>query len=415
MKVLVVDDNKNDRLLLLKILTSNNYEVDEAGNGIEALESVKTSKPNLIISDVMMPDMDGFSFIRELKKTEDFKTIPVVFYSAQYVSEKDKELALKLGVSKYIVKPMEPKDIIIEVEKVLKEYKAGTVKHVEPLIEEEVEYLNEYSKRVVLKLEDKVRELEHESAKRKKAEEELIEYRDHLEEMVKERTAQLEATNKELESFSYAVSHDLKAPLRSIDGFSNILLEDCHDKLDEEGKDYLNRVSAASKKMSHLIDSMLTLSRLTRGELNRVDVDLTEFAKCIASDLQESQPDRKVKFVIAKNVTANGDAAMVQAVIGNLFGNAWKFTGKHPTARIEFGVTEKNGKTVYFVKDDGAGFDPKYSDKLFVPFQRLHTDSEFSGMGIGLATVQRIINRHRGNIWGEGEVEKGATFYFTFE
>ena len=233
--------------------------------------------------------------------------------------------------------------------------------------------------------------------------------------VLNEKINELATLNKELESFSYSVSHDLKAPLRSIDGFSHVLLEDYLDKLDDEGKDYLNRVSAASQKMSHLIDAMLILSRLTRGEINRVDVDLTDVVKSTASSLQESQPDRKVEFVIAENVTANGDAAMVNAVIENLLGNAWKFTGKHPTARIEFGVTEKDGKTVYFVKDDGAGFDPKYSDKLFVPFQRLHTESEFPGIGIGLATVQRIIHRHRGHIWAEGEIEKGATAYFTLE
>ena len=258
-------------------------------------------------------------------------------------------------------------------------------------------------------------ELKNDIIKRKKAEEEVLKYRNHLEEMVKERTAQLEATNKELEAFSFSVSHDLKAPLRSLNGFSNILLEDYHDKLDERGKDYLNRVRSGTQKMSLLIDAMLTLSRLTRGELNRVKVDMTELAKSTASCLQESEPDRKVEFVIAENMTANGDAAMVNAVIENLLGNAWKFTGKHPTARIEFGVTKKNGKTIYFVKDDGAGFDPAYSDNLFVPFQRLHTESEFPGIGIGLATVQRIINQHKGRIWAEGEVEKGATFYFTLE
>ena len=250
---------------------------------------------------------------------------------------------------------------------------------------------------------------------RVQAEEELKQYHDHLEEMVKERTSQLELANKELESFSYSISHDLRSPLRSIDGFSQALLEDYPDKLDEKGKDYLNRVRFAAQKMAKLIDAILSLSRLTRGEMKRSTVDLTGMVKSVTSGLKIAHPDRNVEFVIAENVTANCDAMMLQIVFENLIGNACKFTEKHPTARIEFGVTEKNGKTVYFVKDDGAGFGMEYADKLFTAFHRLHTESEFTGIGIGLATVQRIIHRHGGEIWAEGEVEKGATFYFTLE
>lgn len=275
----------------------------------------------------------------------------------------------------------------------------------------------------------------------KRAEEELRKHRDHLEELVKERTAelnakkdelqdrhtallsimeelnittsQLEATNKELQAFSYSVSHDLRVPLRAIEGFSQALLEDYGNKLDAEGKDYLWRLWGASQKMSQLIEAMLTLSRLTRSDIKRENVDLSALAKTLAEELQRTQPDRKAVFVIAKGVTATGDAAMLRIVLDNLLGNAWKFTGKHPSARIEFGVKEIEGKPAYFVKDDGAGFDMAYADKLFSAFQRLHTEAEFPGIGIGLATVQRIIHRHGGRVWAQGEVEKGATFYFT--
>ncbi len=226
-------------------------------------------------------------------------------------------------------------------------------------------------------------------------------------------TSQLEATNKELEAFSYSVSHDLRAPLRAIEGFSQALLEDYKDKLDEQGRDNLNRVCGATQKMSQLIDAMLSLSRLTRGVMKREAVDLSALARTIADELQKTQPDRKVEFVIAEGVTANGDATMLRIVLENFLGNAWKFTGKHPSARIEFGVKQVDGKTAYFVRDDGAGFDIAYADKLFIAFQRLHTEAEFPGIGIGLATVQRIIHRHGGRVWAEGEVEKGATFYFT--
>lgn len=226
-------------------------------------------------------------------------------------------------------------------------------------------------------------------------------------------TSQLEATNKELEAFSYSVSHDLRAPLRAIEGFSQALLEDYTERLDEQGRDYLNRVCGATQKMSQLIDAMLSLSRLTRGVMKREAVDLSALARTIADELQKTQPDREVEFVIAEGVTANGDATMLRIVLENFLGNAWKFTGKHPSARIEFGVKQVDGKAAYFVRDDGAGFDIAYADKLFTAFQRLHTEAEFPGIGIGLATVQRIIHRHGGRVWAEGEVEKGATFYFT--
>ena len=237
--------------------------------------------------------------------------------------------------------------------------------------------------------------------------------RKHSERSLQQRTAEMEAANKELEAFSYSVSHDLRAPLRGIDGFSLALLEDYADQLDERGRAYLLRVRAGAQKMAELIDAMLNLSRLTRGELKRETVDLSKLVKVIAADLQKRQPERQVEFIIAEGATGDGDGEMLRVVLENLLGNAWKFTGKHPTARIEFGLTVKDGKAVYFVRDDGAGFDMEYADKLFGAFQRLHRTTEFPGIGIGLATIQRIIHRHGGMVWAEGEVEQGATFYFT--
>ncbi|HHY53686.1 MAG TPA: PAS domain S-box protein [Clostridiales bacterium] len=226
---------------------------------------------------------------------------------------------------------------------------------------------------------------------------------------------ELEEANKELEAFSYSVSHDLRAPLRSIDGFSQVLLEDYADKLDDQGKDYLRRIRAASLRMSQLINDLLTLSRVTRAEIHFEEVDLTTIVENIAAELKERQPDRNVKFIIAQNVKAYGDSHLLRIVLENLLDNAWKFTSKHKDAVIEFGAKECEGKRVYFVRDDGAGFDMAYVNKLFVPFQRLHEQDEFEGTGIGLATVQRIVHRHGGKVWAEGEVEKGATFYFTLQ
>jgi signal transduction histidine kinase len=237
--------------------------------------------------------------------------------------------------------------------------------------------------------------------------------RDQLEERVIERTTQLEAANKELESFSYSVSHDLRAPLRSIDGFSQALLEDYGDKLDAAGQSDLQRVRAATQRMAQLIDDMLDLSRVSRGEMHREIVDLSSMVKNIAAELTAAQPDRKVDLAIAEGIRAEADARLLRVLVENLLRNAWKFTGKHPTAKIEFGISQNNGRPVYFVRDDGAGFDMAYAGKLFGAFQRLHAMTEFNGTGIGLATVQRIVNRHGGKVWAEGKVDQGATFYFT--
>jgi light-regulated signal transduction histidine kinase (bacteriophytochrome) len=226
---------------------------------------------------------------------------------------------------------------------------------------------------------------------------------------------ELKAVNRELEAFSYSVSHDLRAPLRSIDGFSQALLEDCDDQLDETGQDYLRRIRAATQRMGHLIDDLLTLARVTRSDMNVERIDLSRIASRICNDLQQRQPERLVDFAVQPEVTAQGDSHLLQVVLTNLLDNAWKFTSKHPQARIEFGVIAQSNDhpATYFVRDDGTGFDMAYTEKLFSPFQRLHGIHDFPGNGIGLATVQRIVHRHGGRVWAEGEMEQGATFYFT--
>jgi signal transduction histidine kinase len=227
--------------------------------------------------------------------------------------------------------------------------------------------------------------------------------------------AQLEAANRELEAFSYSVSHDLRAPLRGIDGFSQALLEDYADKVDGQGKDYLRRVREASQHMAQLIDDLLNLSRVSREEIQREEVDLSAMARTIATELRKSQPERRVEFVIANGLVANADERLLRVAMENLLENAWKFTGKHAQATIEIGVTQVDGEQVFYVRDNGAGFDMAYADKLFGTFQRLHGRTEFPGTGIGLATVQRIVHRHGGRPWAKGGVGKGATFYFTLQ
>ena len=228
------------------------------------------------------------------------------------------------------------------------------------------------------------------------------------------RTAQLEATNKELEAFSYSVSHDLRAPLRSIDGFSRMVLEDCADKLGENGRYNLQRVLAASQRMGLLIEDLLQLSRVTRSEFYLTPVNLSVLVRAVAAELSTSEPGRRVEFVIPPHVVApQADGHLLRILIGNLLGNSWKFTSKHPSARIEFGATELDGAPVYYIRDDGVGFDMAYMHKLFGAFQRLHSVGDFPGTGIGLTIVQRIVHRHGGRVWAEGEIGKGATFYFT--
>ena len=223
----------------------------------------------------------------------------------------------------------------------------------------------------------------------------------------------VDAANRELEAFSYSVSHDLRAPLRSIGGFSQVLLEDCARQLGEEGRDSLRRIVAAVEKMGQLIDDLLKLSRVTRVEMRRARVDLSRLVRKITDELVKSQPQRTVELVIEEGLFADGDDQLLGVALRNLFDNAWKFTSRCERARIEFGAAKSQGKAVYFVRDNGTGFDMAHAGKLFQPFQRLHKTSEFAGTGIGLASVQRIIHRHGGKVWAESKVGEGATFYFT--
>ncbi len=368
-KVLLMEDNPGDARLIRELLAEGKggsfrlESVDRLSAGIERLAS---GKVDVVLLDLGLPDSQGFDTF--IKVHNSVPQIPIVILSGLT----DEELAAKTvrdGAQDYLVKG-----------------------HVDSnLLGRSLRYAIE----------------------RKRGEVELQKYRDHLEELVEQRTTELTAVNKELESFSYSVSHDLRAPLRGIDGFSQALLEDYPDKLDEQGKEYLQRVRSATQRMGELIDDKLNLSRVTRSEMRRETVDLSTLATKVTAELQKTQPGRQVEFVITEGLTVNGDTALLRVALENLFGNAWKFTGRQPKARIEFDVTRHEDKLAYYVRDDGVGFDMTYVDKLFAPFQRLHSADEFPGTGIGLATVQRIILRHGGTVWAEGAVGKGATFYFT--
>jgi PAS domain S-box-containing protein len=247
---------------------------------------------------------------------------------------------------------------------------------------------------------------------RRRAEDEIHRLNAELENRVAARTAEIAAINRELEAFTYSVSHDLRAPLRTIEGFSKILAEECSSQLDDLGRGYLDRVRKGAERMNELIDGLLELSGVTRAQMSPRAVDLTAMVSAIADDLRAREPQRDVAFVIDEGVIAEGDPRLLRVALENLLGNAWKYTANKPVARIEFGTTWVDGRRVYFVRDDGAGFDMQLADRLFVAFQRLH-DKAFAGTGIGLSTVERIIRRHGGRIWAKGAVGQGAVFHFT--
>jgi len=531
--ILIADDNQDNLYLLQSMLASSGHTVVMATNGAEALEKARKSPPDLIISDILMPVMDGFSLCNAWEQDPILKDIPFVFYTGTYTDPKDEQFALSLGADRFIVKPKEPAVLLKIIADLLAGPRKEKGKKRRRLKMPEKVLMREYSESLFRKLENKMSELEtanrllkekelalgnsirnwqitfdamndaislidldgkilrcntamaelvgrqikdvigqncytlvHGAGKpipecpiirlkssrqrefleffkndrwlhvtvdpllddggnlkggvhilrditaQKKVEEELKRHREHLEELVGERTAELEDMNKELESFSYSVSHDLRAPLRHLTGFAGLLTEKL-ENLDEEGKRYLQVISDSAIKMSRLIDDILLFSRMGRAEMRKISVDMNALVKEALRELETEVQGRDIRWDIGELPRVEGDPTMLRLVMINLIANALKFTRKKNQGIIGINAATKKKEVVFSVKDNGVGFDMKYGDKLFSIFQRLHREEDFEGTGIGLAHVKRLVHRHGGRVWAEGKVNEGASFSFS--
>jgi len=350
--VLVVDDNADLRDYMRGLLTPN-YRVMTANDGRAALEVIATQLPDIILSDVMMPRMTGMELVQALRSNAATADVPIILLSARAGQESTVE-GLDAGCDDYLIKPFTAQELLARV----------------------------------------------------RAHVRLARARGKF-------TAELESANRELDAFSYSVAHDLRGPLRSVEGFSEMLLQENANELNDEGRRRLEVVCSSVRRMSQLIEDLLRLAQMGRREIRRIPFELSCVVRTVALQIQQGKLASARQLAIEEGVNVNADPHLMQIVLENLLGNAWKFTGKRDDGMIQFGRTRLGSEMCYFIRDNGAGFNMKYAEKLFNPFQRLHTEGEFPGTGVGLATVKRIVSRHGGRVWAEAEVDKGATFYFT--
>jgi two-component system, sensor histidine kinase and response regulator len=440
-EILIVEDSATQREHLRYVLEQHGFNVIAAANGREALDLIGRHLPGLIITDVTMPEMDGYELCRRLRKDESLQRVPVILLTSLSDPE-DVFKGLECGADNFITKPYEAEYLMSGIHYLLANLHLRTRdkmqlsmevilagrKHVitsdraqilnlllstyETAIQKnrELSHAKEELAEMNLQLERKVNErtawLAAEIAERRRAEEEVRELNQDLEQRVKERTA-------DLESFSYSVSHDLRAPLRAIDGFSNLLMNQYGAGFTPDARHLLNNVIVSARHMGMLIDSLLQLSRLGGTDLSKAVVDVSALVREIIDELQKQNTERMVKVEVADLPDCTGDAGLIRQVFVNLLSNAFKFTRHRTRPFIHVGGGVQGGHLQFFVRDNGAGFDMRYSNKLFGVFQRLHRNEEFEGVGVGLSIVQRIVQRHGGEIWAEAELDKGATFYFT--
>jgi len=366
--ILIVDDDSTKRFALKTILAPLGEDVVEASSGADALRQLLRQEFAVLLLDVRMPMMDGFETAQLIRQRPRSELTPIIFVTALDQAETDMGRGYDLGAVDFVFVPVVPAILRAKVAVFVELYRA---------------------------------------------QQELRRYRSQLEMLVEERTTALTAVNRELEAFSYSVSNDLRAPLLAFDGLSQTLLDDYGGKLDKKAKDYLVRMRRASQRMTSVFDGLQSLFRLTSGEIHREQLDITKLANEIVDEVRTENSDREVKVKVAEGMTASGDKRLLRILLANLINNAWKFTSLEAAPNIEIGAEIVDGESRLFVRDNGVGFDMIYAHRLFGAFQRLHSQSDFPGAGIGLATARRIVNRHGGRIWAEGAVGEGATFYFT--
>ncbi|MBI3071190.1 MAG: response regulator [Deltaproteobacteria bacterium] len=383
--ILLVDDEPSSLLALEAILGSLGQNLVKAASGREALRHLMTREFAVILLDVQMPRMDGYETAQLIGERPSSRHTPIIFLTASHKADVQVVRGYAAGAVDYLFKPLDAE-----------------------VLRSKVSVFVEMERKAAL-----IRTQAAELAKREIEARQIAEVREQLVLDLGQKNRDLEAANKELETFSYSVSHDLRAPLHGIDGFSQLLLDDYAERLDEVGKKYLQCMRETAQNMAEMIDGLLALARVTRTEIQREPVDLTGLARDVIRRIENRtlQPPRRVEILVDEGLSCDGDTRLLTVVLENLIGNAWKFTSKQPDARIEIGWSPV--QTAYFVRDNGAGFDMVYAGKLFGAFQRLHTSTEFEGHGIGLATVQRIVRRLGGQVWAEARIGAGATFFFT--
>jgi signal transduction histidine kinase len=448
-ELLIVEDSPTQAEQLAHMTRKHGYQASIARNGKEALTVLYARKPMIVISDVVMPEMDGYQLCRHIKTDTSLQDIPVILVTT-LSGLKDVLEGLQCGADNFIVKPYDEQyllsriryvssnrelrrrdsldmgvEVILDDRKyfinsgrrqildlLLSTYEAAIKKHEE--LSHAQTKLQAFAERLEQEVEKRTAALQTEIAERRRAEDNVRRLNADLERRVQERTAELATANTELEAFSYSVSHDLRAPLRHLDGFAQLLLKSAAGQLDDKSAHYVHTIANAALTMGALIDDLLAFSRTGRAEMRRQRVELSQLVKGVQEELASAEKDRRITWDIGLLPVVDADPALLRQVLVNLLSNALKFTRPRPEARVEVGTSaSESGETVIFVRDNGVGFDPTYVDRLFGVFQRLHRDDEFEGTGIGLANVRRIIQRHGGRVWAEGQVDQGATFYFS--
>ncbi len=411
MKLLIVDDHPINLRLLRAQLEAEGHEIEEARNGVEAIDLLRQRPFDAVISDILMPQMDGFRLCLEIRKTEAIAGMPFILYTSTYNSPEDRQLAQIVGADRYVVKPAPPRAIFDALREAA-QARRGSVPAALASAADEGYVLKQYNEALVAKLEEKNSELQAALRSIHDAHEEILALNRTLEQRVEQRTSELAAANRELESFSYSVSHDLRAPLRAIGGFAGILRADHGEHLALEATGLLDRIDDNVGRMNQLIEHLLEFSKLGRKALSVQPVDLGHVMNECIEQLRNEREGRKVDIDVGPLPACRGDVILLKQVVLNLLGNALKYTRRQPHAQISITARQREAEYEFRIADNGVGFDMRYADKLFEVFQRLHPASEFSGTGVGLAIVRRAIERHGGRCWAESELGQGAVFYF---